>query len=253
MMSPVSGGSTLMTSAPRSPSSCPANGPAMNAPSSSTRIPASGVSVTGRRVDSALKEVPMDFAPSARSDELKAKLTDFDSEVVRPAEPIYRAQREESGDPHFPPPVMEELKTEARKRDLWNMFLPGDGGGADRRGGGTDSRPINSLGLGNLDYAPLCEVMGTSPLLGEATNCSAPDTGNMEILAQFGTPLQQEQWLQPLLEGEIRSCFAMTEPWVASSDATNISSRIERAGDGYVINGHKWFTSGALDPRCQGG
>ena len=161
----------------------------------------------------------MDFAPSARSDELKAKLVEFDNEIVRPAEPIYRDQRVESGDPHFPPPVMEELKVEARKRDLWNLFLPE-----------SDHGP----GLSNLDYAPLCEVMGTSPLLGEATNCSAPDTGNMEILAQFGTPLQQEQWLRPLLDGEIRSCFAMTEPWVASSDATNISSRIERDGDDYV-------------------
>jgi acyl-CoA dehydrogenase len=178
----------------------------------------------------------MDFAPSARSEELLAKLVDFDQEVVRPAEPIYRAQREESGNPHFPPPVMEELKTEAKKRDLWNLFLPE-----------SDLGP----GLTNVEYAPLCEVMGTSPLLGEATNCSAPDTGNMEILHQFGTQLQQEQWLQPLLNGEIRSCFAMTEPWVASSDATNISSRIIRDGDDYVIQGHKWFTSGALDPRCK--
>ena len=198
----------------------------------------------------------MEFAPSARSDELKGKLVEFDNDVVRPAEPIYRAQREESGDPHFPPPVMEELKVEARKRDLWNLFLPehepGDDSGADRRGGGARSRPDeDGLGLSNLDYAPLCEVMGTSPLLAEATNCSAPDTGNMEVLAQFGTALQQEQWLRPLLDGEIRSCFAMTEPWVASSDATNISSRIERDGDDYVINGHKWFTSGALDPRCK--
>ena len=149
---------------------------------------------------------------------------------------MYREQRSSSGDPHFPPPVMEELKIEARKRDLWNLFMPEGDLGAQ---------------LSNLDYAPLCEVMGTSPLLSEATNCSAPDTGNMEILAQFGTPLQQEQWLAPLLDGEIRSCFAMTEPWVASSDATNISSRIERDGDHYVINGHKWFTSGALDPRCK--
>jgi len=178
----------------------------------------------------------MDFAPSPRSEALKAKLIEFDNEVVRPAEPIYRAQREESGDPHFPPPVMEELKVAAKKRDLWNLFLP---------------EPEHGPGLTNADYAPLCEVMGTSPLLGEATNCSAPDTGNMEILAQFGTSLQQEQWLRPLLDGEIRSCFAMTEPWVASSDATNISSRIERDGDDYVINGHKWFTSGALDPRCK--
>ena len=131
---------------------------------------------------------------------------------------------------------MEELKVEARKRDLWNLFMPEGDYGAK---------------LSNLDYAPLCEVMGTSPLLSEATNCSAPDTGNMEILAQFGTPLQQEQWLAPLLDGEIRSCFAMTEPWVASSDATNISSRIVADGDDYVISGHKWFTSGALDPRCK--
>lgn len=178
----------------------------------------------------------MDFASSPRADELKAKLSEFDSDVVRPAEPTYRDQRAESANPHFAPPVMEELKVEARRRDLWNLFLPD-----------SDHGP----GLTNLEYAPLCEVMGTSPLLGEATNCSAPDTGNMEILEQFGTPLQQEQWLQPLLNGEIRSCFAMTEPWVASSDATNISSRIERDGDDYVVNGHKWFTSGALDPRCK--
>jgi acyl-CoA dehydrogenase len=178
----------------------------------------------------------MDFAPSARSDELKAQLVEFDNEMVRPAEAVYRTQRIESGDPHFPPPVMDDLKVEARKRDLWNLFMPEGDLGAQ---------------LSNLDYAPLCEVMGTSPLLSEATNCSAPDTGNMEILAQFGTPLQQEQWLAPLLDGEIRSCFAMTEPWVASSDATNISSRIERDGDDYVINGHKWFTSGSLDPRCK--
>ena len=178
----------------------------------------------------------MDFQPSLRSDELKARLVEFDEDIVRPAEPVYRQQRADSGDPHFPPPVMEELKAEARTRELWNLFLPDGDHGAK---------------LSNLDYAPLCEVMGGSPLLSEATNCSAPDTGNMEILGQFGTPLQQEQWLQPLLEGEIRSCFAMTEPWVASSDATNISSRIERDGDDYLINGHKWFTSGALDPRCK--
>jgi acyl-CoA dehydrogenase len=178
----------------------------------------------------------MDFALSARSDELIAKLVEFDTDIVRPAEPIYRSQRDESGDIRYPPPVMEELKTEAKKRDLWNLFLP-------------DAE--HGPGLSNLDYAPLCEVMGQSPLLGEATNCSAPDTGNMEILAQFGTDQQREEWLHPLLDGEIRSCFAMTEPWVASSDASNISSRIERDGNDYVINGHKWFTSGALDPRCK--
>src|SRR3954465_2589846 len=151
----------------------------------------------------------MEFAPGARSEAMKAKLVEFDHEVVRPAGPIYRGQREESGNPHFPPPVMEELKTEARKRDLWNMFLP---------------HPINGQGgYPNVDSGPLWETVGTSPLLSEATNCAAPDTGNMEILSQFGTELQKEQWLQPLLDGEIRSCFAMTEPWVASSDATNIS------------------------------
>ncbi len=178
----------------------------------------------------------MDFEPSDHAKELKSKLVEFDTEIVRPAEPVYRDQRIESGDRRFAPPVMEDLKTEARKRDLWNLFLP---------------ESHHGPGLTNVEYAPLCEVMGTSPLLGEATNCSAPDTGNMEILEQFGTPLQQEQWLQPLLDGEIRSCFAMTEPWVASSDATNISSRIQRDGDDYVVNGHKWFTSGALDPRCK--
>jgi acyl-CoA dehydrogenase len=178
----------------------------------------------------------MDFAPSARSEELKAKLVEFDTDIVRPAEPVYRRQRADSGDIRHAPEIMEELKTEAKKRELWNLFLPDDEWGA---------------GLSNADYAPLCEVMGTSPLLGESTNCSAPDTGNMEILAQFGTDQQKEQWLVPLLNGEIRSCFAMTEPWVASSDASNISSRIERDGDDYVVNGHKWFTSGALDPRCK--
>src|SRR5437868_5112910 len=177
----------------------------------------------------------MDFAMSDRAVDLKAKLVEFDDDIVRPAEAVYREQRAASGDPHFPPPVMEELKVEARKRDLWNLFLP---------------EPEHGPGLSNLEYAPLCEVMGTSALLGEATNCSAPDTGNMEILEQFGTPLQQEQWLRPLLDGEIRSCFAMTEPWVASSAATNISSSIERDGDDYVINGHKWFTSGARDLMC---
>ena len=178
----------------------------------------------------------MDFDFSPRTIELREQLLDFDRDVVRPAEPVYRNQRDESGDVRFPPPVMEDLKVEARRRGLWNLFMPDDEYGA---------------GLTNHEYAPLCEIMGASPLLSEATNCAAPDTGNMEILAQFGTDEQKEQYLHPLLDGEIRSCFAMTEPWVASSDARNISSRIERDGDHYVINAHKWFTSGALDPRCK--
>jgi acyl-CoA dehydrogenase len=131
---------------------------------------------------------------------------------------------------------MEELKAEARARGLWNLFLPNEKWGE---------------GLSNLDYAPLCEMMGRSLLTAEATNCAAPDTGNMEILSEFGTAEQQDEWLVPLLEGRIRSCFAMTEPWVASSDATNIQSRIERDGDDYVVNAHKWWTSGAASDRCK--
>ncbi len=178
----------------------------------------------------------MDFALSARCEQLREQLGDFITTVVDPATPVYVKQVEESGDPHFHPPVMEELKAEARSRGLWNLFLP-------------ESR--HGAGLTNLEYAPLCELMGASPLAAEATNCSAPDTGNMEVLANFGTPLVHDQFLQPLLDGEIRSCFAMTEPWVASSDATNISSRIERDGDHYVVNAHKWWTSGAASPRCK--
>jgi acyl-CoA dehydrogenase len=177
----------------------------------------------------------MDFAISARAEELREQLREFLDTVVDPALPTYQEQVRDSGDPHFHPPVMEELKADARQRGLWNMFLP-------------DSE--HGMGLTNAEYAPLCELMGRNPLLAEATNCAAPDTGNMEILHQFGTPLQREQFLDPLLRGEIRSCFAMTEPWVASSDATNISSRIERDGDHYVINAHKWWTSGAASPRC---
>jgi acyl-CoA dehydrogenase len=177
----------------------------------------------------------MDFAPTPRADELRRDLAEFIADVVEPAVPIAKAQVDESGDPHFHPPVMEDLKKQARARGLWNLFLPDERYGA---------------GLSNLDYAPLCELMGWQPLSQEATNCNAPDTGNMEILAEFGTPLQREQFLQPLLDGETRSCFAMTEPFVASSDATNITSRIERDGDHYVINAHKWFTSGAASKRC---
>jgi acyl-CoA dehydrogenase len=177
----------------------------------------------------------MDFEFSARSLELQKQLRDFIDTHVVPAEPVYRQQVEESGDPHFHPPVMEDLKAEARQRGLWNLFLPNPKWGA---------------GLSNLDYAPLCELMGRNLLAAEATNCAAPDTGNMEILAEFGTAPQQEEWLLPLLNGEIRSCFAMTEPWVASSDATNLQSRIQRDGDDYVVNAHKWWTSGAASARC---
>jgi acyl-CoA dehydrogenase len=178
----------------------------------------------------------MDFEFSPRSLELQKELADFIETHIVPAEPVYREQVEESGNPHFHPPVMEDLKDEARRRGLWNLFLPNPKWGA---------------GLSNLDYAPLCELMGRNLLAAEATNCAAPDTGNMEILAEFGTPEQQDRWLVPLLNGEIRSCFAMTEPWVASSDATNIQSRIERDGDDYVVNAHKWWTSGAASDRCK--
>jgi acyl-CoA dehydrogenase len=177
----------------------------------------------------------MDFALSARTEELQGRLADFIAERVDPAEAVYAEQVAASGDPHFHPPVMEDLKAEARARGLWNLFL---------------SERVYGPGLTNLEYAPLCELMGQSPLSQEATNCSAPDTGNMEALVKFATPLQVEQFLQPLLDGETRSCFAMTEPWVASSDATNITSRITRDGDHYVVNAHKWWTSGAASSRC---
>jgi acyl-CoA dehydrogenase len=178
----------------------------------------------------------MDFELSPTASRLRDTLLAFMDEHVYPAEPVYRDQIRGSGDPHLHPPVMEELKAEARRRGLWNLFLPHETQWTE--------------GLSNLDYAPLAEVMGRSPLAPEACNCSAPDTGNMEILTMFGTPEQQERWLHPLLEGEIRSAFAMTEPAVASSDATNISCRIERDGDDYVINGRKWWISGAADVRC---
>ena len=178
----------------------------------------------------------MDFAPSPRSQELSEKLIDFMESQVYPAEKVYREQARAAGDHQYHPPVMEDLKKEARARGLWNLFLPDDRYGA---------------GLSNLDYAPLAEITGRSFIAPEALNCAAPDTGNMEILAEFGTPAQQKEWLQPLLDGEIRSGFAMTEPDVASSDATNIHSSITRDGDSYVLNGRKWFTSGAVSPRCK--
>jgi len=178
----------------------------------------------------------VDFSFSTRVEQLRAELFDFMSGHVYPAEPVYREQVAASGKHHVSPPVMEQLKAEARRRGLWNLFLPESRWGA---------------GLSNLEYAPLAEITGRSFIAPEALNCAAPDTGNMEILALFGTPEQQESWLRPLLDGEIRSCFGMTEPEVASSDATNIQSRIVRDRDEYVINGHKWWTSGAADPRCK--
>lgn len=178
----------------------------------------------------------MDFAYSDRVEELRSELVDFMDSYVSPAEPVYREQVRHSGNPYFHPPVMEELKTEARGRGLWNLFLPDPHWGA---------------ALTNLEYAPLAEITGRSSIAPEALNCAAPDTGNMEILAHFGSREQQDRWLRPLLDGEIRSCFAMTEPEVASSDATNIQSRIVRDGDEYVITGHKWWTSGAADARCR--
>jgi acyl-CoA dehydrogenase len=180
----------------------------------------------------------VDFAYSPRARELQEQLLDFMDRHVYPAEVVYHDQMAASGDPHHHPPVIEQLKAEARRRGLWNLFLP--------------HRTEWNEGLSNLDYAPLAEITGRSiELAPEALNCSAPDTGNMELLTLFGTPEQKERWLHPLLEGEIRSAFAMTEPAVASSDATNIACRIERRGDEYVINGRKWWTSGAASPRCR--
>jgi acyl-CoA dehydrogenase len=156
---------------------------------------------------------------------------------VYPAEPVYERQIHEGGDPHKLPAVVEELKAEARRRGLWNLFLPDERWGA---------------GLSNLDYAHIAEITGRSPgLAPEALNCAAPDTGNMEVLTMFGTPEQQERWLVPLLEGEIRSCFAMTEPAVASSDASNIAGSIAREGDEFVVDTRKWFITGAADERCK--
>jgi acyl-CoA dehydrogenase len=178
----------------------------------------------------------MDFQPSERCIEFQERLRAFMDEHIHPAEPLYERQLAESGDPHHQPAVMEQLKTRAREAGLWNMFLPDADHGA---------------GLSNSDYAPLAEILGRSHIASEACNCSAPDTGNMEVLHQFATDAQKEQWLKPLLEGEIRSSFAMTEPEVASSDATNIALRIERDGEDYVLNGRKWWISGALHPHCR--
>jgi acyl-CoA dehydrogenase len=174
------------------------------------------------------------FSSSERSRQLHERLTAFMAEHVYPNEPVYHEQLR--GERWRPPPVVEELKARARAAGLWNLFLPQ-----------SDLGP----GLTNLEYAPLCEVMGRVPWAPEVFNCSAPDTGNMEVLVRYGSREQQRTWLEPLLAGTIRSCFAMTEPDVASSDATNIRARIERRGDEYVLNGRKWWTSGAGDPRCR--
>ena len=177
----------------------------------------------------------MDFAYSEKVQKLQARVSGFMDQHVYPNEETYYRQVNE-GDRWQPTRIIEELKNKAREQDLWNLFLPESAHGA---------------GLTNLEYAPLCEIMGRVHWAPEVFNCSAPDTGNMEVLARYGTGEHQKQWLEPLLKGEIRSCFAMTEPAVASSDATNIESRIERQGDHYVINGRKWWSSGAPDPRCK--
>ncbi len=178
----------------------------------------------------------MDFEPSQRCSEFKERLSAFMDEHVYPAEDVYARQLRDSGDPHHQPAIMEELKLLARDAGLWNMFLPDEEHGA---------------GLSNSDYAPLAEILGRSRIASEACNCSAPDTGNMEVLHQFGTPEQKDRWLAPLLEGEIRSAFAMTEPDVASSDATNIALRIDRDGDEYVLNGRKWWITNVFHPNCR--
>ena len=182
----------------------------------------------------------MDFAYDARTEELRDQLLSFMDSHIYPAEKVFAeqvAKAAAAGRAWQRPPVIDELKSEARSRGLWNLFLPRHPGGG---------------GLTNLQYAPLAEITGHSPALApEAMNCAAPDTGNMEVLAEFGTPEQQDRWLKPLLDGAIRSAFCMTEPEVASSDASNIATRIEQRGGEYVINGRKWWASGAMDPRCE--
>ena len=178
----------------------------------------------------------MNFEPSQRCSEFKERLSAFMDEHVYPAEEVYERQLRESGNPHFQPPIMEELKTRAREAGLWNMFLPDAEHGA---------------GLSNSDYAPLAEILGRSQIASESCNCSAPDTGNMEVLHQFGSDEQKDRWLTPLLDGEIRSAFAMTEPDVASSDATNVALSIERDGDEYVLNGRKWWITNVFHPNCR--
>jgi acyl-CoA dehydrogenase len=178
----------------------------------------------------------MEFELSDRCKDFQERLQAFMDERIFPSESVYEEQLREAGDPHAQPPVMEELKEDARSRGLWNLFHP---------------NPEFGAGLTNCEYAPLAEILGRSHIASEACNCSAPDTGNMEVLSQFGSPEQQDAWLRPLLDGEIRSSFAMTEPDVASSDATNIGLLIARDGESYVLNGRKWWTSGALHPHAR--
>lgn len=178
----------------------------------------------------------MDFDYSPKVKDLQKRVQQFMSDHVYPNENLYHEQVDSQSDRWQIPPIMEEMKAKAKAAGLWNLFLPESGRGA---------------GLTNLEYAPLCEIMGRVHWAPEVFNCSAPDTGNMEVLERYGTEEHKKQWLEPLLEGKIRSCFAMTEPAVASSDATNIESSITRDGDFYVINGRKWWSSGMGDPRCK--
>ncbi len=190
----------------------------------------------------------MDFEYSARTKELQKKLLAFMDEHIYPNERRYFEEIEantKAGRRWTPLALIEELKPKARAQGLWNLFLP-----PTAKGRAEAANAERAIGLSNADYAPLCEIMGRVPWAPEVFNCSAPDTGNMETIERYGTPEQKARWLEPLLAGEIRSAFAMTEPAVASSDATNIEARIERRGDEYVINARKWWTSGAGDPRC---
>ncbi|MDQ2795797.1 MAG: acyl-CoA dehydrogenase family protein, partial [Actinomycetota bacterium] len=192
----------------------------------------------------------MDFAHSERSQALQTEVRAFLDEFVYPAEPVYEEQaaaNRAAGTPFRTPGIMAGLRDEARSRGLWNLFLPDKG----------SSRPehvtaTHGSGLPVLDYAPIAELSGRSAAIApEAMNCAAPDTGNMELLAMFATDEQRTEWLQPLLDAQIRSCFSMTEPAVASSDATNIATTITRDGDDYVVNGRKWWSSGAMRPECK--
>src|SRR5215468_3800517 len=180
--------------------------------------------------------IPVLPPPSQKAIEIGERVKAFMDEHIIPAEPIYHKQLDEGGDRWQAPPIMDELKAKAKKAGLWNLFLP---------------KKHYPDSLTNLEYASICETMGRSPIGGEPFNCSAPDTGNMETLILYATPEQKKAWLEPLMAGEIRSAFAMTEPAVASSDATNIRSSIKRDGDHYIINGRKWWTSGAPDKRCK--